>query len=328
MEIFQAGAVGLLLGSLLAGRAHPRRPIFVANLGSRRTLCRSPLRGALQPSPLSSPTARPRWPRFRNPVCQTSSRPPSRPVCRPASLRTTGSCLLGAMPLGYVLTRSRRAPGPAGRRCGAAAAVGVACAGTAGMPGVRRFPATDNVPTPSHRRPSSVANTGTRTRPNRRAHQPIVGRRTKRRYQAGHDAPARQLPDRPRVVGHGCHLLLRRLHEQRAPCIRPACPYSRPRGPMMFGAAGAWTNSGLRRGRAWRGGEREARAESGSQGGQLVEVGRGRSGAAAVRSRGGAVGDVARVVVVLAVVRGRRVWSAECGIGPGRPRWRLWPGSR
>lgn len=33
VEILQAGAVGLLLGSLLDGRAHPRRPIIVANLG-------------------------------------------------------------------------------------------------------------------------------------------------------------------------------------------------------------------------------------------------------------------------------------------------------
>ncbi|MFJ8612468.1 hypothetical protein ACIRH0_35560 [Streptomyces sp. NPDC093675] len=53
---------------------------------------------------------------------------------------------LGAMPLGYVLTPlAASAWGPRAPLWAAAAAVGVACAGTAGMPGVRRFPATDNV---------------------------------------------------------------------------------------------------------------------------------------------------------------------------------------
>jgi hypothetical protein len=106
VEIFQAGAVGLLLGSLLAGRAHPRRPIFVANLGlATYALPLALFAAALQPSPLSSPTALAlAGLGFLNPVWQTSVQaviPPGVPA-RVTSYDWLQS--LGAVPLGYVLT--------------------------------------------------------------------------------------------------------------------------------------------------------------------------------------------------------------------------------
>lgn len=76
------GAVGLLAGSLLAGRARPKRPVLAANLG----------------------------------------------------LATY------ALPLAYILgPLAADAWGPATPLWIAAALVGIACAGTAGVPGVRRF---------------------------------------------------------------------------------------------------------------------------------------------------------------------------------------------
>ncbi|MGW7666651.1 putative MFS family arabinose efflux permease [Streptomyces sp. 3212.3] len=148
VEILQAGAVGLLLGSLLAGRAHPRRPIFVANLGLATYALPLALFAAGAPAVavIVAYGLALAGLGFLNPVWETSVQAAIPPGVLARVTSYDWLLSLAAMPLGYVLAPlAASAWGPQAPLWAAAAAVAVACAGTAGVPGVRRFPATDNV---------------------------------------------------------------------------------------------------------------------------------------------------------------------------------------
>jgi predicted MFS family arabinose efflux permease len=139
--VLEAGAVGLLVGSLLAGRARLRRPILVANLGL-----------ATYALPLTLfAVAAPAWTvvvsygvalaalGFLNPIWQTvvQAEIPPHVLARVTSYDWLLS--LAAMPLGYALAPlAADAWSPTVPLALAAVAVAVACLGTAAVPGVRR----------------------------------------------------------------------------------------------------------------------------------------------------------------------------------------------
>ncbi|MBF9127818.1 MFS transporter [Plantactinospora sp. S1510] len=143
--VLEAGAIGLLIGSLLAGRARLRRPILVANLG---------LATYAVPLILLA-VAAPPWAvivsygvalaalGFLNPVWETvvQAEIPPHALARVTSYDWLLS--MAAMPLGYALAPlAADAWSPSVPLGIAAALVAVACVGTAAVPGVRRLPAT------------------------------------------------------------------------------------------------------------------------------------------------------------------------------------------
>ncbi|MEU1119452.1 MULTISPECIES: MFS transporter [unclassified Streptomyces] len=140
--ILQAGAVGLLLGSLLAGRARPRRPILTANLGLVTYALPLALLAAEAPAytiVIAYGLAQAGL-GFLSPVWETSVQAaiPSSVLARVTSYHWLLS--MAAMPLGYVLAPlAANAWGAATPLWIAALTVGAACAGTAAVPGVRRF---------------------------------------------------------------------------------------------------------------------------------------------------------------------------------------------
>lgn len=140
--ILQAGAVGLLLGSLLAGRARPRRPILVANLGLATYALPLALLAAEAPAAaiIGAYAVAQAGLGFLSPVWETSVQAaiPAGVLARVTSYDWLLS--LAAMPLGYVLAPlAADAWGEATPLWVAAGVVGIACAGTAAVPGVRRF---------------------------------------------------------------------------------------------------------------------------------------------------------------------------------------------
>ncbi|MEV0525321.1 MFS transporter [Streptomyces sp. NPDC050439] len=144
IAILQAGAVGLLAGSLLAGRARPKRPILVANLGLATYALPLALLAAEAPAPavIAAYGVAQAGLGFLSPVWQTSVQAaiPSGALARVTSYDWLLS--LAAMPVAYVLgPLAADAWGTAAPLWIAAAVVGLACAGTAVVPGVRRFEA-------------------------------------------------------------------------------------------------------------------------------------------------------------------------------------------
>ncbi|MFJ2583366.1 MFS transporter [Streptomyces sp. NBC_00376] len=142
VALLQTGAVGLLLGSLLAGRARPRRPILVANLGLATYALPLGLLAAHAPVALSIAAygVAQAGLGFLGPVWETSvqSAVPAHALARVTSYDWLLS--LGAMPLGYALAPlAASAWGAEVPLAVAAVAVGAACLGTAAVPGVRRF---------------------------------------------------------------------------------------------------------------------------------------------------------------------------------------------
>ncbi|WP_399928607.1 MFS transporter [Streptomyces kanamyceticus] len=140
--ILQAGAVGLLLGSLLAGRARPKRPVLMANLGLATYALPLALLAAEAPAPavIAAYGLAQAGLGFLSPVWATSVQAaiPSGVLARVTSYDWLLS--MAAMPLGYVLAPLMANAWGAGPPLWiAAAVVGVACAGTAAVPGVRRF---------------------------------------------------------------------------------------------------------------------------------------------------------------------------------------------
>ncbi|MEU6826741.1 MFS transporter [Streptomyces atriruber] len=140
--ILQAGAVGLLLGSLLAGRARPRRPILTANLGLATYALPLALLAAGAPAPavVTAYGLAQAGLGFLSPVWETSVQAaiPSAVLARVTSYDWLLS--MAAMPLGYVLAPLAASAWGAGTPLWiAAAVVGAACAGTAAVPGVRSF---------------------------------------------------------------------------------------------------------------------------------------------------------------------------------------------
>ncbi|WP_326767335.1 MFS transporter [Streptomyces sp. NBC_01591] len=142
VAFLQTGAVGLLLGSLLAGRARPRRPVLVANLGLATYALPLGLLAAHAPVALTIAAygVAQAGLGFLGPVWATSvqSAVPAHALARVTSYDWLLS--LGAMPLGYALAPlAASAWGAEVPLTVAAVAVGAACLGTAAVSGVRRF---------------------------------------------------------------------------------------------------------------------------------------------------------------------------------------------
>ncbi|MCX4669418.1 MFS transporter [Streptomyces sp. NBC_01381] len=140
--ILQAGAIGLLLGSLLAGRARPRRPILAANLGLATYALPLGLLAAEAPAPLiiGAYAVAQAGLGFLSPVWATSVQAAIPPGVLARVTSYDWLLSLAAMPLGYVLAPlAADAWGVAAPLWIAALVVGVACVGTAAVPGVREF---------------------------------------------------------------------------------------------------------------------------------------------------------------------------------------------
>ncbi|THA74994.1 MFS transporter [Streptomyces sp. A0642] len=140
----QTGAVGLLIGSLVAGRARPRRPVLTANLGGALyalPLCLLAAHAPVAVSVVAYGIALAGL-GFLNPVWETAvqSAVPAHALARVTSYDWLLS--LGAMPLGYALAPlAASAWGPEVPLAVAGLLVGTACVATAAVPGVRRFKA-------------------------------------------------------------------------------------------------------------------------------------------------------------------------------------------
>ncbi|MCX5399280.1 MFS transporter [Streptomyces sp. NBC_00102] len=163
VTLMQVGSAGVLAGSLLAGRARPRRPVLVSTLG---------LSTYALPLALLAASA-PAWATaaayglaltglgYLGPVWDTSvmSAVPEKTLARVTSYDWLIS--IAAMPLGYVLAPlAASAVGPGLPLGVAAAAVLVSCLATAALPGVRHF---ETAPGPGAPRAPEVAPTQTRT---------------------------------------------------------------------------------------------------------------------------------------------------------------------
>ncbi|MFG3229671.1 MFS transporter [Kitasatospora sp. NPDC048194] len=154
VAITQAAAVGLLVGSLVAGRVRPRRPVLIGNLAL--ALYGLPLLALAVPAP--APVAVLAYGvataglGFLNPVWETVVQQdfPPRVLARVTSYDWLLS--LAAAPVGYVLAPlAADAWGSRVPLLTAAVLVTAVCAGTAAVPGVRRLgtaPAAPEAATP------------------------------------------------------------------------------------------------------------------------------------------------------------------------------------
>ena len=140
--ILEAGAVGLLIGSLLAGWARLRRPILVANLGLATYALPLVLLAVAAPAPaviVSYGLALAAL-GFLNPVWETvvQTEIPPHVLARVSSYDWLLS--IAAMPLGYALAPlGATLWGAQMPLVTAAVIVALACLGTAAVPGVRRI---------------------------------------------------------------------------------------------------------------------------------------------------------------------------------------------
>ncbi|WLQ35838.1 MFS transporter [Streptomyces castrisilvae] len=142
VALLQTGAVGLLLGSLLAGRVRPGRPVLAANLGG--ALYVLPLCLLAAHAPVAASVAAYGVAMaglgFLNPVWETAvqSAVPAHALARVTSYDWLLS--LAATPLGYALAPLAASAWNAEVPLAVAGLlVGAACVGTAAVPGVRRF---------------------------------------------------------------------------------------------------------------------------------------------------------------------------------------------
>ncbi|MEV6977768.1 MFS transporter [Kitasatospora sp. NPDC093806] len=157
----QAGAIGVLTGSLLAGRFRPRRPVLVANLGLALYALPLTTLALTAPAPLTVAAYALAMTGlgFLSPVWQTVVQHefPPQVLARVTSYDWLLS--LAAAPIGYTLAPlAADTWGDTGPLLVSAALVAIACAGTAAVPGVRRIgrpvtveaaPASDAVDTAS-----------------------------------------------------------------------------------------------------------------------------------------------------------------------------------
>ncbi|MBO2455546.1 MFS transporter [Actinomadura barringtoniae] len=152
----QAGALGLVLGSFLASRIRPRRPILIANLALATFAAPLALLAVTAPAPLVIAAygialtglgiLNPTW----ETVVQTTV--PPQVLARVTSYDWLLS--LGAAPLAYALApAAASAWGPSVPLAITAALVGTACLATAAVPGVRNLTA----PTPTHQQEAPSA---------------------------------------------------------------------------------------------------------------------------------------------------------------------------
>ncbi|MFE5485335.1 MFS transporter [Streptomyces sp. NPDC056527] len=138
----QTGAVGLLLGSLLAHRVRPRRPVLMANLGLATYALPLLLLAVPAPAPVTIAAygIAQAGLGFLSPVWETAVQQaiPAHALARVTSYDWLLS--LAAMPLGYVLAPlAASAWGAEVPLIAAAVVVGGCCLGTALVPGVRAF---------------------------------------------------------------------------------------------------------------------------------------------------------------------------------------------
>lgn len=138
----QGGAVGLLLGSLLAARVRPARPVLLGNLALATYAAPLLLLAAAAPAPVSIAAYCLALIAlgFLNPVWETvvQDQFPPDVLARVTSYDWLMS--LGAMPIGYALAPlAAHASGPSTPLAVAGVLVLLACAGTAAVPGVRRL---------------------------------------------------------------------------------------------------------------------------------------------------------------------------------------------
>jgi hypothetical protein len=138
----EAGAVGLLAGSLLAARARPRRPVLIANLGLATYALPLAMLALTAPAPLliASYGIALAALGYLNPVWETvvQEQVPPHALARVTSYDWLLS--LSAMPLGYALAPlAATAWGTAAPLAASAVLVGVVCLATAAFPGVRRL---------------------------------------------------------------------------------------------------------------------------------------------------------------------------------------------
>ncbi|MFD9795085.1 MFS transporter [Streptomyces sp. NPDC059070] len=151
LAFLQTGAVGLLLGSVLAGRARPRRPILTANLGLATYALPLTLLAVSAPAPLAIAAygIAQAGLGFLSPVWETSvqSAIPAHTLARVTSYDWLLS--LAAAPVGYALAPvAADAWGAEVPLLAAAVLVGGACLATTLAPGVRHFgrPAPEEAP--------------------------------------------------------------------------------------------------------------------------------------------------------------------------------------
>jgi MFS family permease len=149
LAVLQAGAIGLLAGSLLAGRARLRRPVLTGNLGLASYALPLTVLAIPGPVPLlviSYGLALAAL-GFLNPVWETEvqERIPAHALARVTSYDWLVS--MAAMPIGYVLAPlAANAWGTAVPLTAAAVLVATACLATAAVPGVRRLTTQDTSP--------------------------------------------------------------------------------------------------------------------------------------------------------------------------------------
>ncbi|MER7578625.1 MFS transporter [Kitasatospora sp. NPDC097691] len=141
VAVTQAGAVGLLVGSLIAGRLRPRRPVLAGNLAL--ALYGLPMLALAIPAPapvvVAAQAVAMTGLGFLNPLWATVVQQdfPAATLARVTSYDWLLS--LGAAPIGYVLAPlAADAWGSRVPLLAAAALVTLVCAGTAAVPGVRR----------------------------------------------------------------------------------------------------------------------------------------------------------------------------------------------
>ncbi|WP_137993798.1 MFS transporter [Streptomyces vilmorinianum] len=144
VAFLQVGAVGFLLGALLADRLRPRRPVLTANLGLAAYALPLLLLAASAPAPVTIAAygIAQAGLGFLSPVWETAVQQaiPAHALARVTSYDWLLS--LAAMPLGYALAPiAASAWGPEVPLVAAAVIVGGCCLGTALVPGVRRFTA-------------------------------------------------------------------------------------------------------------------------------------------------------------------------------------------
>jgi predicted MFS family arabinose efflux permease len=146
IAFLQTGSVGVLLGSLLAGRARLRRPVLAANLGLVSFSVPLALLALSAPASLTIAAYGVAMVGlgFLNPVWRTAvqNAVPEQVLARVTSYDWLVS--LGAMPLGYLLAPLAAAAwGAEVPLAWCAVLVAVVCAGTAAVPGVRHFGTAD-----------------------------------------------------------------------------------------------------------------------------------------------------------------------------------------
>jgi MFS family permease len=154
VAVLQAGAIGVLVGSLLAAKIHPRRPILVANLGLALYAAPLLLLAATAPAPwlVGASAVALTALGFLNPVWETAvqRRVPSHALARVSAYDWLVS--LAAMPLGYALGPALAdAAGPGLPLVGAAILVAASSIGTAAVRDVRNLesaPSADPIAQP------------------------------------------------------------------------------------------------------------------------------------------------------------------------------------